>query len=216
MAFTLVPTDLLHAVNECLTAVGTTPVNTLEVSGLTDAAIAKDVIEAVSREVQTAGWWFNSVKSQQLAPTAGNIPVPPNYLRVSPSLPTTANPGETKQFVSREGKLYDIINNTYTINVPVRVDAVLLFDFEQLPESARRYITVRSARIFQTKVLGDDQLGVFTELHETQAWQAFESDHLLSAPSSLFLANVARRHASVRPSPVTQASTGRQRQSQQG
>jgi hypothetical protein len=202
MAFNLVPTTLLAAVNELLTAVGTTPVNTLTTSGLTDAAIAQDVIESISREVQSRGWWFNTVKGLPLVPAGAIIAVPANMLQVRPALKNTTIPGETAHFVQREGKLYDILNNTYSWVSQVRVDAVMLFDFEQLPESVRRYITVRAARIFQTKVLGDEQLGVFTQEHEIEAWQILEADHSNSGPSTIFLDNVKRRFRANRDTPV--------------
>lgn len=208
------PTTLLEAVNELLTAVGTTPVNTLTTSGLTDAAIAQDVIGSVSREVQSRGWWFNTVRSMQLTPAGSNIAVPANMLQVTPALPTSANPGETMHFVQREGKLYDLIGNSYTFASSVRVDAVMLFDFEQIPESVRRYITIRAARIFQTKVLGDGQLGVYTTEHEMEAWQIIDGNHAASGPSSLYLDRVRNRSQALRQSqnPISL----QQQQSQRG
>ena len=49
--------------------------------------------------------------------------------------------------------------------------------YEELPESARRYIAVRAARLFQTSVLGSDQLYVFTEKHEEEAYLIFAQEH---------------------------------------
>lgn len=215
MAFTLTPTSLLGAVNELLTAIGTTPVNTLETSGLTDAAIAKDVIEAVSREVQSRGWWFNSAKGVQFASSAGQVTLPPHILSCRPAMRSTRYEGETKQFVMREGKLFDLYNNVFTgFAGTERCDVVYLQDFEQLPESARRYVTVRSARIFQTKVLGDEQLGVFTSDHETEAWDILEGDHTSSMPGTcLYVERVRRRFESIRSDP---APAKRQRQQPQG
>lgn len=203
---------MLEAVNECMTAVGTTPVNTLEVSGLTDAAIAKDVIESQCREVQTHGWWFNTTRGYMLTPSANQIAVPPDALRISPALPSFTGPGETRQFVTRENKLYDLNANSYVFAVTVRADIVWLQDFEKLPESARRYITVRAARIFQTKILGDEQLGVFTSVHEAEAFQALKRDHLVAAPSQLYMDRILTRFSSVRPDPVGHGGQPQQRQ----
>lgn len=195
------PTTLLEAVNELLTAIGTVPVNTLEVSGLTDAAIARDTIGAVSREVQTQGFWFNTTRSYTLNPSANVITVPTNAVRVAPAQATSLAAGELTQFVLREGKLFNLMTNSFTITASVKADIVWLHDFEQLPESARRYITVRAARIFQSKVLGDDQLGIYTSVHEAEAWDSLERDHLVSAPSSIYMDRIHQRFKSVRPDP---------------
>lgn len=215
MAFQLIPTSLLGAVNELLTAIGTTPVNTLETSGLTDAAIAKDVIESVSREVQTQGWWFNTGKGVQFAASGSEVTIPPHIMSLRPAMRSTRYEGETKQFVLRNGKLFDVFNNVSTgFAGTERCDVIYLQDFEVLPESARRYVTIRSARIFQTKVLGDAQLGVFTEDHEAEAWAILEGDHTASSPgTSLYLERVRRRFEAIRadPQPVK-----RRQQQQQG
>ena len=205
---------MLQAVNELLTAVGTTPVNTLQVSGLTDAAIAQDVIGSVSREVQSRGWWFNTVRSMSLVPSGGNIVVPANMISCRPALANSASPGETAHFVSREGKLYDLLNNTYTFTQSVRVDAVMLFDFESLPEAMRRYITVRSARVFQTKFLGDETLGVFTEEYEQEAWQIIMDNHVDSGPSTIYLDRVRQRFRETKTGPVTTVAQNAQRRPQ--
>lgn len=212
MAFTLTPTSLLGAVNELLTAIGTTPVNTLDTSGLTDAAIAKDVIEAISREVQTRSWWFNTAKGVQFAASSGQVTLPPHILSCRPALRSTRYEGEPKQFVMREGKLFDVYNGVFTgFTGQERCDVVYLQDFEQLPESARRYVTIRSARIFQTKVLGDEQLGVFTADHELEAWNILEGDHTSSMPGTcLYAERVRRRFESIRSDPVA----GQRRQQQ--
>lgn len=214
MTLPVTPTTLLQAVNELLTAVGTTPVNTLNVSGLTDAAIAQDVIGGVSREVQSRGWWFNTVRSMSLAPSGGNITVPANMLSCRPALANSASPGESAHFVMREGKLYDLLNNTYAFTQSVRVDAVMLFDFESLPESLRRYITVRSARVFQTKVLGDETLGVFTEEYEQEAWQTIMDDHVGSGPSTIYLDRSRLRFRETKSAPVTSLAQNRQQRRQ--
>lgn len=214
MTTPVTPTTLLEAVNELLTAIGTVPVNTLEVSGLTDAAIARDTLGSISREVQSQGFWFNTSRSYTLNPSANVITPPTNALRVSPALPTSASAGETLLFGFREGKLYNLMTNTFTISQAVKADIVWLMDFEVLPESARRYITVRAARIFQSKVLGDDQLGIFTSIHESEAWDSLERDHLLSAPSSIYMDRILQRFKAVRPDP--KGYVPQQQQQQQG
>lgn len=209
------PTTMLEAVNQLLTAIGTTPVNTLEVPGLTDAAIARDTVELTAREVMTRGWWFNTLRGMVLSPSGGQIVIPANYTSVRPAMPTNTLPGETRQFIVVEGRLFDLMTNSNTFTTQVRADVIRLFEFEQLPESARWYITVRAARIFQTKVMGDEQLGVFTSTHEQEAYEAMERDHRNSSASSIYMDRISQRHAAARMGPVGNGPT-RQQNPQRG
>jgi hypothetical protein len=193
---------MLEAVNQLLTAIGTTPVNTLEVPGLTDASIARDTIELTAREVQTRGWWFNTMRGFVLSPSGGQIVVPANFTSVRPAMPTQTLPGESRQFTLVDGKLFDLMTNSHTFTTQVRADVIRLYDFEQLPESARWFVTIRAARIFQTKVMGDEQLGVFTSTHEQEAFEAMERDHRNAAGSSLYMDRISRRHAEARMGPI--------------
>lgn len=216
MAFTLAPTTLLGAVNELLTSIGTVPVNTLDAPGSSDVAIAQDTVESVNREVQSKGWWFNTTFSQSFAPTGSEITFPNNVLSVRPSRGTTSVSPETRKFLFRNGKAYDPLTASFTFATTIRADVIYLLDFEDLPESARRYITIRAARIFQTKVLGDETLGVFTSQHEMEAWQILEEDHATSTPhSDMYMQRVRRVGRMMRADPVSDTSSGRQQQRSQ-
>lgn len=200
---TPVATTELAAVNEMLTAIGVTPVNTLDVSGLTDAAIALDTLRNISKEVQTKGWWFNQDFNVTFAASNSEIVVGPAYLSVRPTFGLVSTAGETRQFVLRNNKLWDVGNQTAVFASSVRADVIREIEFEDLPESARRYITVRAARVFQTKVLGDETQGVFTERHETEAWSILEGDDVVQSPHSTLYSRRARlMGGTFRPDPV--------------
>ena len=49
------------------------------------------------------------------------------------------------------------------------MNVVVYLDFEELPEAARRYITIRSARIFQDRVVGSNELHAFQQRDELVA-----------------------------------------------
>lgn len=201
MALTIAPTTELEAVNEMLTAIGTTPVESLGLPGLTDASIAQDTLSNVSREVQAQGWWFNTKYNLTVA-LSGGWEVPANYLSMRPARGNFTTAGETKQFVMMEDKLWDLTTNAEIVSGSVKADVIILQQFEDLPQAARRYITVRSARIFQTKVLGSDQLGVFTDAHELEAWGILEEQALANEPAStIFMMNARRRFAGLRRDP---------------
>lgn len=207
------PTTKLEAVNELLTAIGTMPVNTLDAPGSADVAIAVDTIDGVGREVQSRGWWFNSTYNTSFVPAANQVTFPSNVLSVRPSRGTSSVSPETRKFTLREGKAYDPISSSFNFSTTIRADVVYLLDFEDLPESARRYITVRAARIFQTKVLGDETLGVFTQLHEQESWMILEGDEAESNPHShLYSQRVRRVGRMMRPDPVMAQQNQQQQQ----
>ena len=59
-------TTELEAVNIMLSSIGEAPVNSLS-SGLVDAELAQTTLHNVSREVQAAGWSFNTEYNRSYA-----------------------------------------------------------------------------------------------------------------------------------------------------
>ena len=200
---TAVPTTELAAVNDMLTAIGTTPVNTLNVSGLTDAAIALDTLRSISKEVQTKGWWFNQDYNVSYAASNSEIVVPSTVLTIRPTFGNYGADPELIPFVQRNNKLWNQTSNSTNFVSTVRADITKEIEFESCPESASRYITIRAARVFQTKVLGDEQQGVYTETHEQEAWLIIEGDDAVSNPqTSLFMRRARLTGGSFRPDPI--------------
>lgn len=160
------PTTELEAVNEMLGTIGESPVTTVEDSGVVDAAIAKQILTSISRQVQTKGWTFNTDLAYTLYPTlnTNNLIVPTNTLRVD----TTAEDVH-ENLVQRGSRMYDPVNHTYAFTRPYKVDLVTMLNFNELPEAARYYITIRAARVFQERVIGSATLTGFTEKDETWA-----------------------------------------------
>jgi hypothetical protein len=151
MAFTLPPTltDTLAAVNVILSAIGEAPVSTIDTVEAPEAASALNVLEEMSRDVQTKGWPWNT--DYQLALTPDNtarIFLPDNALRIAQAYPGP----HSGKLVERGRKLYDPIGHTYSFDDAVIVDLVSKLPFEGMPEAARRYITIRAAQQFQGRV----------------------------------------------------------------
>jgi len=165
---TLAPTTELEAVNTILLAVGESPVNSLDTLGNFDASTARDTLHAVSREVQSLGWWFNQQEGYTFTLNAqGKVNAPATILKLFP-----ARCGVP--LVLRGQRVLNPVTGEDTFDEPPQADYIVWFlPFEELPESARRYIAVRAARIFQTSTLGSDQLFMFTEHHEEEAYQIF-------------------------------------------
>jgi len=165
---TLTPTSELEAVNVMLSAIGESPLNSLETLGNLYAAQARDTLHAISREVQSAGFWFNEQEQFTFTLNAQKqVNAPSAILKLFP-----ARGGVP--LVLRGNRVINPTTGENTFDEPPTADYIVWFlPFEELPESARRYIAVRAARIFQTSVLGSDALFMFTERHEEEAYQIF-------------------------------------------
>lgn len=171
MATQLTPTTELQAVNQMLGTILEAPINTLIGVTSLDAQTAINYLAEVSRAVQQHGWHFNTEVGMTLAPDAftGEIPLPTNCLSVD----STAE-DQGLDVVQRGKRLYDRVNHTYAIGKPVKVDMTVLLPFDELPEVARRLISVKACRLFQARAVGSTALEAFTEKDEREAQRAFD------------------------------------------
>lgn len=172
------PTTELEAVNEMLLAIGEAPINTLSEPGFVDAQIAIAQLRRTSREVQGEGWQFNrEPETTLLVDVNGNINLTSNTIGVYPD-----GRDSYRNLTVRGGKLYDIEDKTFTFTDPVSATVVYFLPFDQLPEPARNYITIRAARRYQDKMLGDDNSHVFDQADEDVARASLLSSDLSTGP----------------------------------
>ena len=149
-------TSKLEAVNTMLGYIGESPVNSIATATALplSAALAKNILDEVSREVQSDGWQFNTVENFKLAqgiPT-GTFQVPANTLQVDAV-------DRSYDIVQRGLNLWDRYMNTNAFNVDyLYVNMTFLLDWEELPEQARRYITIRAGRMLQSRLVGSREL----------------------------------------------------------
>ena len=159
----------LEAVNVILSTIGEAPLNSLSGSLPVDGTMAKNVLSEISREVQSSGWHFNThYKSTLTRDTNNNIPVATNVVRVELD-PNLESKGDY-DLVQRDGKLFNLAKNTGVFDKDFEnVTQVLLLPFNEIPEQAKRYITIRSARVFHDRTLGANTLHKFSQEDEKQA-----------------------------------------------
>lgn len=175
-------TTELEAVNEMLRVIGEAPVNALDDSGLKAVADARRVLHNTSRQVQSTGWHFNSEKNYPLSRDGdGKIAAPPDALRIDSS----GNYADI-DLVKRGVWLYDRGKHTYVFQKDITVDVVWFLEFESLPQSARWFITVRAARIFQDGAVTSVELHKFTEADEIAARAQFLDDESEEADYNMF------------------------------
>lgn len=172
----LSPTTELDAINTMLSSIGEAPVNTVEDNGVVDAVMARQILTTVSREVQARGWHFNTEKDYMLTPTfpEGEVRLPNTLLRID-----TVKTHSDIDVVQRGQRLYDRRNHTYKFKQPLKVDMIIMLSFDEMPEVARQFITIRAARIFQERVVGSGELSQFSlkdEMRALVALREFEAD----------------------------------------
>ena len=162
-------TSELEAINTILSTIGEAPLSSLTGSLPVDGTIAKNVLNEINREVQSSGWHFNTHYKATLTRDASNkIPVASNVLRVE--LDPNYYSKSSYDIVQRNNYIYNLAENTDIFDKDFEdVTIVYLLDFQDIPEQAKRYITIRSARVFHDRTLGATSLHKFSQEDEARA-----------------------------------------------
>ena len=178
-------TSSLEAVNTILSAIGEAPVNSLTGTLPIDATQAQNLLKEISREVQSAGWFFNSFYDYTLSLDGDSkIPLATNIMRVDLSI----NKYSPSQYniIKRGNFLFNKKDNTYTFDKALDAQVILFLPFDELPENARRYITIRASRIFQDRLLGANTLHGFGIVDESNALAVLKQEEMDTADHSIF------------------------------
>ena len=170
-------TTKLNAINTMLSTVGEAPVNNLTGSVTADVRLAESILDEISREVQSSSWHFNTEKDVSLLPNSNDeVSLASNVVRVDLE---DDNVDVNYDIVVRGSKLYNRKTQTYTITATLKYTVVYLLDWDDLPETAKRYIMIRAARIYQDRLLGSEKISAFTRTDEQAAFislREFEMD----------------------------------------
>lgn len=179
-------TSELEAVNTILSTIGEAPLNTLSGSLPVDGTIAKNVLSEVAREVQSQGWHFNTHTNVTLTRNTDNkIPLANNVVRVEID-PRKYSKGDYN-IVQRDTFLYNLAKNEETFDKDFEnATVVYLLPFNEIPEQAKRYITIRSARIFHDRTLGANTLHKFSQEDELKALSILKQAESLTGDYTIF------------------------------
>ena len=158
-------TSELDALNIMLTNIGQAPASNINNTN-PQFALARTVLDQVTGDVLTESWTFNREQGYPVVPDSnGNVLLPPNVLRWDLSWPTDLD------VVLRNGKLYDKTNHTYDFSdyESLELNVTWLFDFEDIPNAVRNYITIRAANLFAMRTTGSTEIAKYGEKEEMQA-----------------------------------------------
>src|SRR5690625_3614987 len=101
MSLPLQPLTELDAVNIMLVSIGEQPVNTLELAGVSEVSVGRDILHQTSRQVQSQGLRCNYEENYPLTRDVnGQVKLPANTLKVYPT-------DHTVDYVQRGDRLYD-------------------------------------------------------------------------------------------------------------
>jgi hypothetical protein len=179
-------TSELESVNTILSTIGEAPLNSLSGSLPVDGTIAKNVLSEVSREVQSQGWHFNThYKVTLTRDTDNKIPLATNIVRVE--IDPRKYSKVSYDIVQRNNELYNLAKNEDTFDTDFTdVTAVYLLPFDEIPEQAKRYITIRSARIFHDRTLGANTIHKFSQEDEAKSLSILKQAESHTGDYSIF------------------------------
>ena len=179
-------TSELEAVNTILSTIGESPLNSLSGSLPVDGTIAKNVLSEVSREVQSQGWHFNTHYKVTLSRDTNNkIPLATNIVRVE--IDPRKYSKVSYDIVQRNNELYNLAKNEETFDTNFTdATVVYLLPFDEIPEQAKRYITIRSARIFHDSTLGANTIHKFSQEDEAKSLSILKQAESHTGDYSIF------------------------------
>ena len=178
-------TTELEAVNTILSTIGEAPLSTLTGSLPVDGTTAKNILSEINREVQSAGWHFNTHYKVDLTRDSNNkIPIALDALRVELH---SKYDKSSYDVVQRDNYLYNLAKNTDVFDQDFEDNTIIyLLEFEKLPEQARRYITIRSARVFHDRTLGANTIHKFSSEDEARSLAVLKQAEAATADHTIF------------------------------
>lgn len=159
---------LLDAVNTVISSVGSPPINSLNSITNVDAIDALRMLLKTSREVQSKGWAWNSQYGTTLTPDSVNGKV--SYTR------DIIKAISGSRLVNKGGFFFDLDANTDIFTTDLSfTELVREFNFEDLPEAAREYITAKTSRDFQRIKVGSPESDQPLAIREMEALAALNA-----------------------------------------
>ena len=179
---TTAATTELESINIMLAAIGEAPVNSLTGTLPVDVKLAQSTLTETNKEVQSEGWSFNTEIDVTLTrDTSNNVNLSTDVLRVDPNI----HQHTSIDAIQRGLKLYDRLNNKYEFTEDLICTVVYFRSFDEIPEPARRYVTIKAARIFVDRLVSDDGLRTYTQQDEIRARAILMQTDLSNADHNL-------------------------------
>jgi hypothetical protein len=184
----------LEAVNEMLNAIGEGQVSSLD-TGNADVQQCVRLLRDHSRKVQSRGWWFNTDHEYELTPNNdGHLVLPSNILRIDP----VGVDRHEKPWVQRGLKLYNPEDHTFVFTESVKVDMVTGLAWDELPQTARAYITACAGLEFVDIDMSSEIRHAFTKDRKNEAYLELLKEEAEAADYNMFNDSVSGREMLLR------------------
>lgn len=182
----------LDVVNDCLSTLGETPLNSIDTDHPLVAGALKLLREANSR-VQAQGWWFNREEVELQPDTAtGHIALPADFLSVDPSV-------RDQRYTERGRRLYDLDRQSVYFDSKVTVAIIRLIPFLDLPWVAQDLIRTATTVRFVESYDADELRIQQVRLDYQEAYRTCNTEHArFVQPNLLSGGGVGRRLGAIR------------------
>ena len=183
----IVPADELDAINEMLESIGQTPVSAVD-SPIGDVGIARGMLRRATRSCQLLGWDFNTDEGYALSPqTDGTLRVPEGVLRIDAvdAISTLVRRRHPDGFWA----IWDGTRLSWQHPSPVKFRLTWAFAFNDMPDSARHFVSMSAARRFQNRIIGASSLDGYSAEDEAKAWHTLLRDERANRDTNLFRRN---------------------------
>jgi len=170
-----------------LDSIGERRVNSLG-SNTGDAALAEQILEEVSREIQASGWFANTLTNTTLEinPENDELILPAKTLKVK-SLPGQA------PVILVGNRVLDKLTNKFTFTTTVTADVVIFREFEEIHFSLRVYITKLAGSRFHQATLGSVKVDQFNDKALSMAKSLAELDDSDTSRRNILTDNITSR-----------------------
>ena len=161
--------DKLAAVNILLSNIGQAPLTSLNTSNPL-SSLAEGMINEVSHSLQSEGWVFNTEQDYPFTPNNSKfIEIPDNVLSLDKTEWSDIEPVIRKPAGVTNARLYDKRDHTYEFEGEQYLKVVWYFEFEDIPEVFKQYITIRAANLFANRAVGSNEVVKYSEKEELAA-----------------------------------------------
>ena len=161
---------LLEAINYALPYMGEATVTSVDVRHPTVALIVR-ALDDHRKSLQGGTWWFNDKRVKLYPDSEQEIATPSNVI--------TLVAVDDKYLVEeRNGRLYDLTNDTYLFSEAIEVQLKENLPFEELPHWAAEVVKQRAARQVYVQDYGIESTIKELAAKETEATNQLMHEHL--------------------------------------
>jgi hypothetical protein len=180
----------LNAVNRLLAAIGDSPQNSLDL-GNPDVSIAVDLLDSISVDVQSEGWWFNTEVYDMSLDTDGKQVLPANTIFVD-----TYN----SDWIRRGSYLYDKKNHTYDlttallkVHIVPTYKVIVKLDYDELPTIVYNFIINLAKVQYLLEMEGEAEKSKAAEFMAQRQYVQIKRMHTKFSDVSAFNSYTARK-----------------------